>query len=318
MTVTGEATGGEMQYALGTASEATEAYSTAIPTATEAGTYHVWYKVKGDENHSDTDPAHVAVNIAEEKKPDEKTDIGDCKITVKSKTYTGKALKPKVIVRDGKKTLKAGRDYTLSYSKEIVNAGTYKVKVKGKGNYTGSKKVNFKVNPAKIGKCKITVKNLTWSGKALKPKVTVKFGGTKLARGTDYTISTSRKVEKIGTYKVKVKGKGNFTGSKTVRFDVNPKGTTLGALKSRRKKIDVNWKHQDNISGYEIRYATKKDFSDAKIVKIIRTRFIKTTIRKLKRNTKYYVQIRTYKVVRGKTYVSAWSKTKSVKTKKRK
>ena len=42
-----------MQYALGTATGATQPYTTSIPTATEAGTYYVWYKVKGDENHLD-------------------------------------------------------------------------------------------------------------------------------------------------------------------------------------------------------------------------------------------------------------------------
>ena len=55
--------GGEMQYALGTASEATESYTTAIPAKTEAGTYYVWYKVKGDVNHTDSAPACVTVTV---------------------------------------------------------------------------------------------------------------------------------------------------------------------------------------------------------------------------------------------------------------
>ena len=55
--------GGEMQYALGTASEATESYTTAIPAKTEAGTYYVWYKVKGDDNHTDSAPACVTVTV---------------------------------------------------------------------------------------------------------------------------------------------------------------------------------------------------------------------------------------------------------------
>ena len=63
VTVTGEATGGEMQYALGTATEATEPYTTSIPTKTEAGTYYVWYKVVGDENHLDTNPQCLTVII---------------------------------------------------------------------------------------------------------------------------------------------------------------------------------------------------------------------------------------------------------------
>ena len=59
----GTATGGEMQYALGTATEATQPYTTSIPTATDAGTYYVWYKAIGDENHNDTEAACVEVTI---------------------------------------------------------------------------------------------------------------------------------------------------------------------------------------------------------------------------------------------------------------
>ena len=60
----GEATGGEMQYALGTATEATQPYTTSIPKATNVGTYYVWYKVAGDDNHTDIEgPEPVAVTI---------------------------------------------------------------------------------------------------------------------------------------------------------------------------------------------------------------------------------------------------------------
>jgi methionine-rich copper-binding protein CopC len=62
VTVSGEPTGGEMQYAIGTATEATQPYTTSIPTATEAGTYYVWYKVVGDTNHTDT-AAECAVTV---------------------------------------------------------------------------------------------------------------------------------------------------------------------------------------------------------------------------------------------------------------
>ena len=59
----GEATGGEMQYSLGTATAATQPYTTSIPAKTDAGTYYVWYKVKADENHNDTDANYVEVSI---------------------------------------------------------------------------------------------------------------------------------------------------------------------------------------------------------------------------------------------------------------
>ncbi|SEM56455.1 Leucine rich repeat-containing protein [Butyrivibrio sp. ob235] len=59
----GTASGGTMQYALGTATEATGAYAASIPTATEAGTYYVWYKAVGDDSHNDSEPAYVTVTI---------------------------------------------------------------------------------------------------------------------------------------------------------------------------------------------------------------------------------------------------------------
>ena len=64
VTVTGEATGGEMQYALGTANGATQPYTTSIPAKTDAGTYYVWYKAVGDEDHSDSKPACITVTIS--------------------------------------------------------------------------------------------------------------------------------------------------------------------------------------------------------------------------------------------------------------
>ncbi|SEA64404.1 hypothetical protein SAMN05216349_12049 [Oribacterium sp. KHPX15] len=71
VTVTGEATGGKMQYALGTATEATEAYTSTIPAKTEVGTYHVWYKAVGDDSHADSDPDVVSVTIKEKSEPHE-------------------------------------------------------------------------------------------------------------------------------------------------------------------------------------------------------------------------------------------------------
>ena len=62
----GTAEGGEMQYALGenaTTAPADNLYTTSIPTATNAGTYYVWYKVVGDENHNDTNPTCIELTL---------------------------------------------------------------------------------------------------------------------------------------------------------------------------------------------------------------------------------------------------------------
>ncbi len=66
----GEATGGTMQYALGTdaTTAPTSGWGTAIPTGTDAGTYYVWYKAVGDADHADSDPKCVEVTIEDDLK----------------------------------------------------------------------------------------------------------------------------------------------------------------------------------------------------------------------------------------------------------
>ncbi len=39
-------------------------WSTSIPTKTNAGTYYVWYMVKGDDNHNDTAVCQTPVAVA--------------------------------------------------------------------------------------------------------------------------------------------------------------------------------------------------------------------------------------------------------------
>ncbi|MBQ9001724.1 MAG: hypothetical protein IJ087_07725, partial [Eggerthellaceae bacterium] len=87
--------------------------------------------------------------------------MSEAKVSVSaSKTYTGKAVKPKVTVRVGGSTLKAGKGYTVTYRNakgKKVSApkavGTYKVTIKGKGNLKGSVTRTFKVmRPTKANK----------------------------------------------------------------------------------------------------------------------------------------------------------------------
>lgn len=57
--------GGTMYYAVttGNTAPADDLYTISIPTATEAGTYYVWYMVKGDDDHEDTEPKCIKVVI---------------------------------------------------------------------------------------------------------------------------------------------------------------------------------------------------------------------------------------------------------------
>ena len=65
------------------------------------------------------------------------------------KTYTGKALKPAVTVKYDGKTLKNGKDYTVSY-KNNKKPGLATVTVKGKGEYSGTATATFKIAPKAV------------------------------------------------------------------------------------------------------------------------------------------------------------------------
>ena len=136
-----------------------------------------------------------------------------------------------------------------------------------------------------------------------------------LTKGTNYAVSYKNNT-KVGTATVTVKGKGNYTGSKKTTFKINPKGTTLSKVPPGKKKLTVTWKKQTKqVSGYQIQYGTKKDFSNAKKVTVSEAKTIKKVFKSLKAKKYYYVRIRTYMTVSGKKYYSSWSKYKKVKTK---
>ena len=95
-----------------------------------------------------------------------------------------------------------------------------------------------------------------------------------------------------------------------------PKSAKFKKVKSAKKAISVEWKKVSGVKGYQIQVATDKKFKkNKKTVTIKMQKTTKTTIKKLKAKKKYYVRVRTYKIVNGKKVYSSWSKVKSVKTK---
>ena len=106
---------GTMQYSL------TEngTYSQVIPTGTDAGTYTVWYRVIGDENHNDTAPASVAVRIGQ--KP-----LTITGVTAASKPYDGTTNADISSVTFDNVTLNRGTDYTVTANFDDASVGNGK------------------------------------------------------------------------------------------------------------------------------------------------------------------------------------------------
>ena len=178
---------------------------------------------------------------------------------------------------------------------------------------------NAKVKTVKTSLSNATVKlskvAYTYDGKTKKPAVTVKLNGKKLKNGKDYTL-TYKNNKKVGTASVVITGKGGYKGKITKKFKINPKGTVLTKVKAKKKKMTVKWKKQTKLTkGYQIQYSTSKKFKGAKSVLVTKNKKTSITIKNLKSKKKYFVRIRTYKIVKGKKYYSKWSKVKSVKIK---
>ena len=95
-----------------------------------------------------------------------------------------------------------------------------------------------------------------------------------------------------------------------------PKSVSPKKVKSAKKAVSVEWKKASGVKGYQVQVATDKKFKkNKKTVTVKKQKTTKTTVKKLKSKKKYYVRVRTYKIVNGKKVYSSWSKVKSVKTK---
>lgn len=94
-----------------------------------------------------------------------------------------------------------------------------------------------------------------------------------------------------------------------------PAKISLTSLKAGNDAFTAKWK-KTNCDGYQIRYSSYSKMLFADEITVSGKKTVSKTVKKLDDRTKYYVQIRTYKNIgKGVMVCSAWSKTKSVKTK---
>lgn len=150
---------------------------------------------------------------------------------VKETTYTGSAIKPKILITDSDRELIQNKDYTLSYSKNKA-VGTAVITVKGKGNYSGTVKTSFNIQAVNLEnnpQIYVKVCDMAYTGKALKPTVQVYEGDKKLPASA-YKISYKDNVEK-GNATVIITGKGNYSGTISANFRIVDKAKLITSLK---------------------------------------------------------------------------------------
>ena len=177
--------------------------------------------VTGKGNYTGKDTAIFVINAK---------DIDGSDITSPDilKKYNGKIQKVVPTVKDNGKALKNKTHYTVEYPEvseanpdAYKTAGTYKILIQGKGNYTGTKEIFLTISEFKlISQASVSsIRNQTYSGKEITPSIVVKEKKKILTEGIDYQVFYENNVE-IGTATVIISGLGDYVGEKRINFKI--------------------------------------------------------------------------------------------------
>ena len=220
------------------------------------------------------------------------------------------------------KKLIANKPDTLTIS-GLTAGNKYYVRVRSYTNvgekvYYGAWSDSKNITTAKYDITKSAISGIstkTYTGKNITQSVKVKCNGKTLKSGTDYTVSYSNN-KNVGTATVKITGKGQYGGTVSKTFKINPAKQEIQKLTAKSKAFFIDWAQKGSATGYEVQYATNSKFTGAKKLDVANNKTDKMTISKLSANKKYYVKVRSYTLVKGTKYYGEWSAVKSVTTKK--
>ena len=118
--------------------------------------------------------------------------------------------------------------------------------VRGKGNYNGTATLNYRIITSDISKASVSIPVQYYTGSPItlsKSDLTVKVG-KEILSSQDYDIISYSNNTSKGTAKLTIKGKGNYGGTKTVKFTIrqrafgntirfNSNGATSGSMKDQ-------------------------------------------------------------------------------------
>ena len=235
--------GAEKATPIGTIVFATEKdgeYSETVPQGTDADDYEIWWKVVGDKNHNDTEAQKIENSIA--------ANGTGFQLAFEDATWTydGVEFYPAdVNAYDGKTATEPGiatdpeTDYDFALTKDgeefsgkLKDAGTYVFTYTGKGNYEGSSaQATLVITPKNIADADVTValskETVEFNNENQKPTYTLTYAPAEkpaltLAEGEDkdFTVAADEEMVAGGEYTFTFTGKGNYTGTKTAKFNI--------------------------------------------------------------------------------------------------
>ena len=233
--------------------------------------------------------------------------IGSVELDAASYTYDGEAKTPGVTVLDMNDEAVDPNYYTIGYE-DNVNAGTAKATVTFNTHYEGVKELAFEIEPKWITPL-VKVNDQVYTGKAIKPSLTVRNGAVRFKNGADYAVNYTNNT-KVGKATARVVMKGNYSGNKSASFKILPKKAGVSKAVPGKNLVKVTMFTKVAATGgttYQINYRLK---GVSKWKSVTTTGKI-NTIKKLKKGKKYQIRVRAYKKVNGTGYYGAWSKVKT-------
>lgn len=177
-----------------------------------------------------------------------------------STIYNGTTANPKVVLKDGGRTLTPITDYVVNYinASNVTDKAT--VRITGRNNYSGVLLVSFKIIPRDIYNVKAEA---LINGSDSKPSVTVtdtpSVQEVTLKEGSDFeTVPGDDKDEKDwpktpGKHKVIIKGLGNYSGTKTISYKIG-KDIADDAVLSLVNPGDSTVEYQLSNNVYQVPY----------------------------------------------------------------
>lgn len=157
--------------------------------------------------------------------------------------------------------------------------------------------------------------DFTYDGNKKTPTVTVldvSNGQNKNVDAANYEIGYAPSCIEVGSYPVTVTFKGDYTGTVTKNYRINPSACTDVTAKGKKKKLNVRWLNTSGVvAGYEVQHSRKESFDGAANPKKVPAGTTSTVIKKLKKGKRYYVRVRCYKTINDETFYSDWTVVQS-------
>ena len=204
----------------------------------------------------------------------------------------------------------------ISYTGKVVGAPKgYSISIKA-ANGTVNVTSKYTVVTKKLN-LKLSKTSYVYTGKNLKPTVTV-YNGKKKVSSKYYTV-TYKNNKNTGYATVIVKGKGKFAkyaGKAT--FTIKPKTPKNPVVKKGAKKtLNVSWRRDAQATKYVVQCSQSSKFKGrtTKTVTINNNKTGKTVLKGLTSGKNYYVRVRSCKVVNGKEIWGSYSKATKMKVK---